>query len=371
MDVFHRSPDFHSGYYAAATGGRSTSTTCHEFAADRPFRHRTGRAPDRDSRDLLGATSLTTFGVRYLASQRRFSSDDLLKVCRELDKHLIPYRIDDQRRVEVSADQFEEAAALVAKLDLGQHSIDEIRGDSSTWSLWESTEEREHKELLRCERMIERLIGEQEGVVSTWVSINRPHASLIKRVSSKPSAFVYIETEGGRALPSRTVQTIPVILTGYVPELTPGSITVMDHRGKKYLEPGNPTLGDSSRNRAREEEISEEILEKLDWIKGVRVAVQVVPQGTADSASEPAQRPGRLEAVGHGRSDPAGRHWPWTSCNPIADAFADDPSQPAAGPIGARARGSPPPAAGCTACYRVAGRRREYHANRASRRILT
>ena len=41
-------------------------------------------------------------------------------------------------------------------------------------------------------------------------------------------------------MPSQTVQTIPVILIGYEPELTPGSITVMDRRGKRYLEPGQP-----------------------------------------------------------------------------------------------------------------------------------
>jgi hypothetical protein len=234
------------------------------------------------------ATSLSNFGVRYLASGRKFSSDDLLKVCRALDKQLVPYQVDDQRRVQVAADQFDEAAALVSRLDLGQHPIDEIRSESNTWSFWESTSEREYKRLLLQEKMIERLIGEQEGVVSSVVSINQPRGSTGTHVNSKSSAFVYIETAGGRSLPSRTVRTIPVILAGYVPDLAPGSITVMDRHGKTYLEPGNPALGDNSRNRAREDEISEEILEKLDWIKGVRVAVQIVSRGTAATPSKPA-----------------------------------------------------------------------------------
>jgi flagellar M-ring protein FliF len=253
-----------------------------------------------------GASSLTTFGVRYLASERKFSSDDLLKVCNALDKQLIQYRVDEQRRVEVAADQFAEAAELVSKLDLGQHPIDEIRGEFSGWNFWQSSGEREHQELLRCERMIERLIGEQEGVKWSVVSINRPRGSMGSRSSSKPSAFVYVETEGGRSLPSRTVQTIPVIAAGYVPDLTPGSVTVMDRRGKKYLEPGNPALGDHSRNRVREEEISEEILEKLDWIKGVRVAVQVVTPREAMTGTETAgaggtpKRPGATDQSPHG-----------------------------------------------------------------------
>ncbi len=105
---------------------------------------------------------------------------------------------------------------------------------------------------------------------------------------SKPTAFVYIETEGNRQLPYQTVQSIPAILAGYEPELTPGSITVMDRRGNRYLDPGNPALGDNSRNRAREEELIAEILEKLDWIKGVRVQVQ-------------GDHPAHLARLGHGQ----------------------------------------------------------------------
>ncbi len=64
------------------------------------------------------------------------------------------------------------------------------------------------------------------------------------------------------------------------------AITVMDRRGHRYLDPSNPSLGDISRDRAREEELSEKILEKLDWIKGVRVLVQVsAPQHAASRAA--------------------------------------------------------------------------------------
>jgi len=224
------------------------------------------------------ATALSTTGVRYLASQRRFSTDDLIKVCRALDKGRVEYRVDEQRRVEVAADQFEQADLLVAKLDLGQHSIDEIRSESSIPSIfdWETPGEREQKKELRCERILERLIGQLDGVVWPLVSVHRPRSAAWQHPAPKPSAFVYIETDGNRKLSDKTVQSISEILAGYVPDLTPGSIRVMDRRGNKYLDPGDPGLGDSSRNRAREEELSEEIVEKLDWIKGVRVQVQVI-----------------------------------------------------------------------------------------------
>ena len=108
------------------------------------------------------------------------------------------------------------------------------------------------------------------------VSINRPRASVWHRTAAKPTAFVYIETEGDRQLPFRVIQSIPEFLVGCEPDLTIGSITVMDRRGHRYLDPGNPSLGDISRKRAREEELSEQILEQLDYIKGVRVEVRVI-----------------------------------------------------------------------------------------------
>jgi flagellar biosynthesis/type III secretory pathway M-ring protein FliF/YscJ len=238
------------------------------------------------------AGSLSTLGVRYLASSKHFSSDDLIKVCRALDKQRVAYRVDEQRRVEVSADQFDQAAETISKLDLGQHPIGEIRDEDST-GFWDGPNEREKKEKLKLEKILERLIADQEGVLWPLVSIDRPRSSGFSRINAKPTAFVYVETEGGRALPYRTIQAIPAILAANVRDLAPGSITVMDRRGNRYLDPGNPALGDNSRNRAREEEISEEIVEKLDWIKGVRVQVQVIAPQAHDSTS-PSIGPGPI-----------------------------------------------------------------------------
>jgi flagellar M-ring protein FliF len=232
-----------------------------------------------------GAGSLSNLGVRYLASSKRFSSDDLIKVCRALDKQRIAYRVDEHRRVEVTSDQFDQAAEAISKLDLGPHPIGEIREDAASIGFWDGPSEREKKEKLKLEKTLEKFISDLEGVLSPWVSIDRPHSSGFARTSAKPTAFVYVETEGGRALPYRTIQAIPAILAANVRDLTPESITVMDSRGNKYLDPGNPALGDNSRNRAREEEIGEEIVEKLYWIKGVHVQVQVITSHAQDSSA--------------------------------------------------------------------------------------
>jgi flagellar M-ring protein FliF len=221
------------------------------------------------------ATSFTTLGVRYLVSGRRFSSDDLIKVCTALDKQRLNYRVDDSRRVEVAADQFDQAADVVAKLDFGQRPLAEIREQPFTSWFLESPSDREKREWLAREKIIEGLIGQLDGVVSSLVSIKSPPSSKWQHASPNLKAFVYIETEGNRQLPYQTAQSISGILTGYVPDLAPGSITVMDRRGNRYLDSGNPAIGDASRDRAREEDLVKEILDKLYWIKGVRVQVKV------------------------------------------------------------------------------------------------
>ena len=120
------------------------------------------------------ATSLTTLGVRYLVSGRRFSSDDLIKVCSALDKQRVSYRVDDSRRVEVAADQFDQAADVVAKLEIGQRPIGDIREQSYISIFLDSPSDRENRKQLAREKIIEGLIGQLDGVVWSLVSINRP-----------------------------------------------------------------------------------------------------------------------------------------------------------------------------------------------------
>jgi flagellar M-ring protein FliF len=231
------------------------------------------------------ATSFTTLGVRYLVSGRQFSSDDLIKVCSALDKQRLNYRVDDSRRVEVAAEQFDQAADVVAKLQLGQRPLGDIREEFNTFSVLDSPSDKESRKQLGREKLIEGLIGQLDGVVSSLVSIQRPPTSKFLHANANPKAFVYVETEGNRRLAYQTAQSICGILTGCVPDLTPGSITVMDRHGNRYLDSGNPSIGDASRDRAREEDLVKEILDKLDWIKGVRVQVKVNSPRVAEPAA--------------------------------------------------------------------------------------
>ncbi len=292
------------------------------------------------------ATSFTTLGVRYLVSGRRFSSDDLIKVRSALDKQQINYRVDDSRRVEVAADQFDQAAAVVAKLEIGQLPIGVIRDQSYIPGIFDSPSDRESRKQLAREKIIEGLIGQLDGVDSALVSINRPQSLKYLHANAKPTAFVYVETEGNRQLSYQTAQSISGILTGYVPDLTPGSITVMDRHGARYLDSGNPAIGDASRDRAREEDLVKEILDKLDWIKGVRVQVKVNSPRMAEPAAALANH---AVATKNGaevpKTEPAGS-MPAMSVNQVVTLDPEPlPKLPAVS-VAANGTGTKPPAGG-------------------------
>src|SRR5437763_1512385 len=80
------------------------------------------------------------------------------------------------------------------------------------------------------------------ATVLAVVMLHRPRERWGPREAPRPSAFVRLETEGDRLLPSGTIQSITTNLTGAVPGLVPESITVVDRRGHKYLDAGNPAL---------------------------------------------------------------------------------------------------------------------------------
>jgi hypothetical protein len=257
----------------------------------------------------LGAASFTSAESSYLGSGRRYSWDDLNKISRALERQRTPYRIDDQRRVSVSRDQLEQAETAIAKLELGPRLPGEIRDQAAAPNLWESPHDKEIREHRDQEKILESMISGLPGIVGAFVRLDRPKSRWGLQPAVKPSAFVCLDSEGDRQLPFQTVQSITTILRGYEPGLSVDAVTVVDRRGHKYLDAGNPALSVLSHNRAREEELSQEILEQLDWIKGVRVSVQLPDSLTTDSKT-PASR---VEAA---RPEHAGTQARGTSSRP-------------------------------------------------------
>ncbi|MHB1562334.1 MAG: hypothetical protein ACYC61_33250 [Isosphaeraceae bacterium] len=214
------------------------------------------------------AGTLAPAGARYLAGSQAFSSDDLIVIERELVAKGIAYRVDESK-VLVEADQFDQAAAAIGKLNIGRHAISEIRDEPfSLRDVVETHEDRERRERLQEEKLIERIIDDLPGVRSSVVSIQRPRASFGRQPATGPSAFVYLEGDSDRRLPSQTVQRIVAILMSKQPGLSADAITMMD-RNNSYLDSHDPAAG----QQTREEELRQRIIERLSWIKGVQVWV--------------------------------------------------------------------------------------------------
>jgi flagellar M-ring protein FliF len=225
---------------------------------------------------------------KYLGEGRQYPVDDLAEITRALQSQQIEYRV-EERRVGVAAARYDEAMEAIAKLDIGHRSVGEIRKkkthDSS--SLWTTPAEKERLELEAKEETLEAMISDLDGVVSADVLIHRTQSRAGLRPTSTSTAFVRLETRDGRQLPDKTVQTIKDIIVANEPDLKPDAVTVCDRTGHRYLDAANPELNEASRIRAREEELAQEMLEHLDWIKGVRVTVQLVTPPVSAPAPQP------------------------------------------------------------------------------------
>ncbi|MHC5544954.1 flagellar biosynthesis/type III secretory pathway lipoprotein, partial [Singulisphaera rosea] len=215
---------------------------------------------------------------KYLGGGRSYTSGDRDKITRTLDAEGIPYRVVDQC-IDVSADRFEEASAILSKLDLGPHSPTEIRRRTQASGLWKSFEtasEREQRDLEVREEILESLIAKFNGIESVFVRLNRIRTYQGLRPVSMTSASVDLDTEDNRELNPDVVQAIQNVIVANEPEVKADAVSVIA-RGRFYLKAGNPTVGAISRTRAREDEIRRQVSDELSWIKGLQVSVRLVP----------------------------------------------------------------------------------------------
>jgi type III secretory pathway lipoprotein EscJ len=231
----------------------------------------------------------------FLRGGQKFSISDVIKITHALELQHIDYRVDDQRRIEVAGDRLEDAKAVLAKLDIGPRSIEDLEKEAQSSGLLDGPWEKERREKKSQEQILAAMIREFDGVISAYVTINRPkqRMGLIRPgpgngPGTRATAFVYLETDGGREITHKTVQSIQNLIVGKEPELRADAVTVFDQKGRHYLVAGDPRYSTISATRAREEELGQRIREEIDWIDGVRVTVQVVPAPTSVPVALPA-----------------------------------------------------------------------------------
>lgn len=226
---------------------------------------------------------------KYLGEGRQYPNDEIAAITRGLEAQQIEYRVED-RRIGVATDRYDDAMSVAAKLDLGPRTIGEIRKKNEDSPFWISLTEKERLEFRRQEEMLEAMIRSLDDIVSATVTIYRTRTR-VGRPAVTASAFVWLETRDDRKIGPNTVQSIKGIITGMEPELKQDAVSLWDRKGRKYLDPGDPGLDELSRTRAHEEEITQNILEDLSWIKGVQVTVQLVAASTRAPAVAPVPAP--------------------------------------------------------------------------------
>jgi flagellar biosynthesis/type III secretory pathway M-ring protein FliF/YscJ len=233
-------------------------------------------------------------GSEFLRGGEKFSSGDIIKISRALDAQHIYYRVDDQGRIEIASDRIEDAKTALVKVAVGPRSIDDLGKEAlASGGFWPDPLEREQRQIKVREEILGAMIRNLDGIVSAYVTLNRPRArnGLRPNAASRPTAFVWLETDGGREIRHKTVQSIQNIIVGSETDIKPDAVTVFDQKGRHYLVAGDPKYSTISHTRAREEDLDERILEQIDWVKGVRVTVQLVPVPASTASSNPAPTP--------------------------------------------------------------------------------
>jgi len=239
----------------------------------------------------LAAWSIAPADRVPLAAGRSFRKVDLDKIERALQKGGVDYAIDG-RRVVVPSRSAEAAATIVAGLDLGPRTPDELREGSapSSW-LFESSRERDERLQRDRAKVYESIIDGLPNVESSFVSLPvRERVRASSRTAPKATCLVQVQTEEGAELSPGTVESIISILATAAPGLTRESFWIGDGEGRIYRDPSKPDLAAQSTNRAREEELTRRILDKLaPWIKDVLVLVQL--EDVAAESPAPSPRP--------------------------------------------------------------------------------
>lgn len=226
-------------------------------------------------------TTSTAASGAFVRAGERFSSDDLITVTRALDARQLRYEVDRQNRIVVASGRLTEANEAITKLDIGPKSIAEIMKEAAESSPWDAPAVIEQRQAQARNALLERMIGRLDGIVSAMVMIHKAKTRATLRSGPSPNptgptALVYLETENHHELSSGTIERIQSLIAGAEPEVKHDAVTVIDWQGRTYLDPHNPALGARARNRARQEELRQEILDRIDWIDGVKVSVQLV-----------------------------------------------------------------------------------------------
>jgi type III secretory pathway lipoprotein EscJ len=225
----------------------------------------------------------------WLYAGKKFSQDSAQAIQSALAAEDIEVFTDRDGRIGVRPSSWSKALAALRKKKVEPPSLEEIEKDYQTPNLWESREQREQRFQWGQERKLEVMIERLEDIIAADVTIHREQIRGGLRPETKVSAFVYIDAGKTRELSPRSIRTIQNLLVTNCAGLKPEAVSITDRSGKFYLVAGDPSGGMHSRTMARAEELRDQIAERLTYINGVDVLVQMEePETEPPAAANPA-----------------------------------------------------------------------------------
>ncbi len=235
-------------------------------------------------------------GSEWLFDGKTFSRAEAAKIVAVLREANIP-SVESGGKIGVASDRKSEAIEVLTKNKVGPRLIDDIRDEvTGIGSLWISARDRELIELRVQEKTLREAIARLPGVTSPTVVLTPVPSGTRFRPTLSYTAMVFVQSESGQPLPAETVAKIRHVLKTLAPTVEPNGVTLLDlTNGHEYLVAGQPDLEAESTVRVREEEIREKILNQVNFIEGVRVAVSLdespaeprsVPTPPAETAPE-------------------------------------------------------------------------------------
>lgn len=229
-----------------------------------------------------------TVSVSWIYHGRHFAPDDLEKIALALATKGIPTET-SEGRLGVPTSRLVEAQDVIQKFDLGPVTVKDASRAPERPGFLDSPADIRQRDNHQRQRVLEAAIQSLDPTLCPTVSRYPSHKGSRTLVEPVDSVLitVYLKAADDRPIPPRTIEGIKNLAFSLEPLLQKDGLKLIDHLGRTYLDPQNPSLATRSQARVREEELTDEIHEQLSWITGVQVSVKLGPAPSPRRGPEP------------------------------------------------------------------------------------
>lgn len=227
-----------------------------------------------------------TVSVVWIYRGRTFAPDDLEKIALALAAKSIPTEV-SEGRLGVPGSRLVEAQEVIQKLNLGPVTVKDVSREPVHSGFLDSPADLLQRENHRRQHLLEAAIQDLDPTLCPTVRLypsRKGSRNLLETVDSI-LITVYLKAEDDQPIPPRTIEGIKNLAFSLEPLLQKDGLKLIDHLGRTYLDPQNPSLATRSEARIREGELTDEIREQLSWITGVQVSVKLAPAQAARPGS--------------------------------------------------------------------------------------